>query len=51
MYENVEVVKIPKERTGVLIGTHGEIKKQVESDLKVELEIDSEGEITIYSTA
>ena len=50
MYENVEVVKIPKERTGILIGTHGEVRKKLESDLGVELEIDSEGEVNIYST-
>ncbi|ABR55371.1 KH type 1 domain protein [Methanococcus vannielii SB] len=50
MYENVEVVKIPKERTGALIGTHGEVRKKIEADLGVELEIDSEGEVTIYST-
>ena len=50
MYENVKVVKIPKERKGILIGTHGVVRKTHESELGVELEIDSEGEVSIYST-
>ncbi|MBP2144032.1 ribosomal RNA assembly protein [Methanococcus voltae] len=49
-YENIEVVKIPKERTGVLIGKGGDTKKKIEETLGIEIEIDEEGEVTIYST-
>ncbi|WP_456471697.1 KH domain-containing protein [Methanocaldococcus sp.] len=46
---NVEIVKIPKDRVGVLIGKKGEVKKKIENELKVKLEIDSDGTVTIYS--
>ena len=42
------ILKIPKERVGVLIGPEGKTKKHVEDKLKVELQIDSEaGNVTI----
>ncbi len=47
---NVEVLKIPKERIGVIIGKDGEIKDKIEKDLKVEIDIDEDGEVTIYGT-
>jgi len=41
-------VKIPKERIGVLIGTNGKVKREIEEKLNVTLEIDSEtGDVTI----
>ena len=46
---NVEIVKIPKDRVGVLIGKKGGVKKKIENELKVKLEIDSDGTVTIYS--
>jgi len=41
-------VKIPKERIGVLIGPNGKVKREIEENLNVTLEIDSEtGEVKI----
>jgi len=50
MEGNVEVVKIPKERIGVLIGKEGGVKKRIEKELGVQLKINQEGEVTIFST-
>ncbi len=47
---NIEVLKIPKDRIGVLIGKDGSIKNKIESELGVELDISDDGEITIYSS-
>jgi len=42
------LVKIPKERIGVLIGTAGNVKEIIEKKLSVDLEIESQtGDITI----
>lgn len=42
------IIRIPKDRIGVIIGKSGEVKKQIESELKVKLEINSEtGEVAI----
>jgi len=42
------LVKIPKDRVGVLIGPEGKTKKTIEEKLSVELQIDSEtGDVTI----
>lgn len=42
------LLKIPKERVGVLIGPEGRTKKSIEEKLSVELQIDSDaGDITI----
>ena len=44
-------VKIPKDRIAVLIGTKGEIKKQLEKATKTKIQVDSkEGEILITGT-
>jgi len=40
--ENEEFVRVPKERIGILIGKKGETKDLVESELRVQLDIDSE---------
>ena len=41
-------VKIPKERIGVLIGQDGKTKREIEENLNVKLEVDSEtGDVTI----
>jgi len=41
-------VRIPKERVGVLVGPDGEVKRQIEEKLKVQLQIESEaGGVTI----
>ncbi|AEF97303.1 KH domain-containing protein [Methanotorris igneus] len=50
MHGNVETVKIPKNRIGVLIGKKGQTKKTIERELGVELEISKDGDVTIYST-
>ena len=47
---NIEVVKIPKERIGVLIGKNGEVKKRIEKELGVQININQDGEVTISST-
>lgn len=47
---NIEVLKIPKDRIGVLVGKKGETKNKIEKELGVEIEIDEDGEITIFST-
>lgn len=42
------LIKIPKERVGVLIGPEGRTKKSIEEKLSVELQIDSDaGDVTI----
>jgi ribosomal RNA assembly protein len=44
-------VKIPKERIAVLIGTNGEVKKQIEDNTNTKLEVDSkEGDVTVSGT-
>ena len=44
-------LKIPKERVAVLIGKSGEVKKNIETNSKTRLEIDSkEGDVFIYGT-
>ena len=43
----VEYLKIPKERIGVLIGKRGEVKRRIESKLKVKISVDKEGAVTI----
>jgi ribosomal RNA assembly protein len=40
-------LRIPKERVGVLIGPEGTTKKTIEEKLSVELQIDSEGDVTL----
>ena len=47
---NVEIVKIPKERIGVLIGKNGDVKKRIEKELGVQVNISQDGEVTISST-
>ncbi|HIP84609.1 MAG TPA: RNA-processing protein [Methanothermococcus okinawensis] len=47
---NIEVVKIPKERIGVLIGKGGEVKKRIEEELGIQITVNEEGEVTISST-
>jgi len=43
-----QLVKIPKERVGVLIGPEGKTKKYIEDSLSIDLKIDSEaGDVTI----
>ncbi len=42
-----EIVRIPSERVKVLIGREGQNKKRIEERCKVELAIDSEGEVQI----
>lgn len=45
------LLKIPKERVGVLIGLEGKTKKHIEEKLKVELQIDSEAGDVIITMA
>jgi len=40
-------LKIPKDRVGCLVGTKGEVKKQLEKQLKVKLDISREGDVLI----
>jgi len=47
---NIEVVKISRDRIGVLIGKKGIIKNKIEKELDIKLEIDEDGEITIFSS-
>ncbi len=43
-------LRIPKERIAILIGTKGEVKKEVEEQTKCKIEVDSkEGDVTITS--
>lgn len=41
------LVKIPKERVGVLIGPEGKTKQYIEEQLQVKLDIDKEGSVTV----
>ncbi|MDI6917922.1 MAG: KH domain-containing protein [Thermoplasmatales archaeon] len=44
----MEILKIPKERVGVLIGKNGEVKERIEKKSGIKILIDSEnGEVTI----
>ena len=47
---NIEVVKIPSDRIGALVGKNGTIKNKIERELGVKLEISEDGEVTIFST-
>jgi len=48
MIEYREVLRIPSERIGVLIGKNGEVKKRIEEELGIKLEINSStGQVTI----
>jgi ribosomal RNA assembly protein len=40
-------VRIPKDRVGIVIGAEGKSKQYIENKLKVKLEVDSEGSVTI----
>jgi len=41
-------IKVPKERIGVLIGKNGEIKKKIEEETHIQIDVDSkEGEIRV----
>jgi ribosomal RNA assembly protein len=40
-------LKIPEERVGVLIGTDGEVKKEIEEATSSKLDISKEGDVTI----
>lgn len=43
-----ELIRIPEERVGVLIGPKGSIKRKIEAKTKAKLEVDSgEGEVTV----
>ncbi|ACV24804.1 KH domain-containing protein [Methanocaldococcus fervens] len=48
--KSIEILKIPRERVGVLIGKKGSVKKAIEKELGVKLEIDEDGTVTIYGT-
>ena len=50
MEGNIEVLKIQKDRIGVLVGKKGETKNKIEKELGVEIDIDEDGEITVFST-
>ena len=43
----MEVVRIPKERVGALMGRDGRVKKRIEKQYKVELEVSEDGEVGI----
>lgn len=48
---NMEYLKIPKDRVGVLIGTNGEVKQEIERITKTYLDIDGDGgTVTISPT-
>ena len=48
---NTEYLKIPKDRVGVLIGTNGEVKQEIERVTKTYLDIDGEeGTVVISPT-
>ena len=47
-----QMVRVPKERVGVIIGRSGEEKKELEEFLKVKLAVDSEtGEVMVKAEA
>lgn len=43
----MQVVKIPSERVGVLLGTAGETKEYLEQRMKVTLSVDADGQVEI----
>jgi ribosomal RNA assembly protein len=45
--EIIDLINIPKERVAVLIGEKGGIKKRIQKECDVRLEIDEEGEVSI----
>ncbi len=46
-----QVLKIPKERIAVLIGTNGKTKKEIEEKTNTKLIITKEGEVTIQGSS
>ncbi|ENN96467.1 RNA-processing protein [Methanocaldococcus villosus KIN24-T80] len=48
--KNVEILKVPKDRIGVLIGKKGEVKRAIEDTLGVKIKIDEDGNVFIYGT-
>jgi ribosomal RNA assembly protein len=44
----MRIVRVPKERVGVLIGTSGETKRWIEEVSKIKIDVDSEGEVIIH---
>lgn len=47
MSETLEIINIPKDRVAVLIGKKGEIRKKIEKQTGVKIEINSDGEVII----
>ena len=45
--EMSDIINIPKDRVAVLIGTKGEIRKKIEKETGVKVEIESDGEVMI----
>jgi len=43
----MDIIRIPEERVGELIGKNGEHKKKIEERYGIELKIDQEGEVTL----
>ncbi|MBP5734302.1 MAG: RNA-processing protein, partial [Candidatus Methanomethylophilaceae archaeon] len=41
-------IRIPQDRVGTLIGTKGETKKMLQNISGIKIDVDTEGEVTIY---
>ena len=44
-------IRIPQDRVGTLIGTKGETKKMLQNISGIKIDVDTEGEVTIYDDA
>ncbi|MDI3483349.1 MAG: ribosomal assembly protein [Candidatus Methanomethylophilaceae archaeon] len=46
----MRIIKIPRERVGVIIGTGGKTREELQNISGIPIHIDSEGEVTIYES-
>ena len=44
-------IRIPQDRVGTIIGTKGETKKMLQNISGIKIDVDTEGEVTIYDDA
>jgi len=46
----MDIIRIPEERVGELVGKNGEHKKKIEEKYGIEIKVDKEGEVTLIGS-
>ncbi len=46
----MKIIRIPRERVGVIIGSEGNTRRELQSISGISINIDSEGEVIVYDT-